>query len=49
MARTLMAHSPFKVLCLWKLYVAHGPLQLEFQSNQPKCSLSPTLCALHEI
>ena len=24
MARTLMAHSPFKVLCLWELYVAHG-------------------------
>ena len=33
--QTLMAHSPFKVffLCQWELYVAHGPMQLEVQSN----------------
>ena len=28
-------------LCLWELYVAHGPWQLEFQSSQPKNLMHP--------
>ena len=28
-------------LCLWELYVAHGPWQLEFQSSQPQNLMHP--------
>ena len=36
----LWAHL-LNFLCLWELYVAHGPWQLEFQSSQPKYLMHP--------
>ena len=48
-ARTLMAHSPLKFLWLWELYVAHGHCSSIPMSPKILCSLSSTLCALHEI